>query len=335
MIASPSNPINMLGPYLEREFGGKTVKLALDGGFTCPNRDGTCGYGGCSFCSERGSGDNASLIDASILQPYSESATQNTTDIKNTKSAINAQIDLLSTKWTSVKNYIAYFQNYTGTYASTERLESIYYDALSNEKINGLAIATRPDCLPFETLDSLQELNEKTYLWVELGLQTTNDKTANSFGRGYSTEIYYQATEELSKRGIRFVTHLLFGLPHESYEDMKKSLTDVLTVGFTPWGLKFHLLNIVKGTRLAKEMPDYIPFDSPETYVSMVCDFLEITPPEIVMHRLSADSPAELLIAPKWAYRKRLLLNMINAEMRRRSSYQGCLLSCRNQAMPD
>lgn len=302
----------MLGPWLTREFGEKTVKLSLDGGFTCPNRDGTCGTGGCSFCSERGSGDNASHLKENITN------------------AISSQIALLSDKWPSAKSYIAYFQNYTGTYAPTEKLRELYYTALSQPGVKGLAIATRPDCLPEETLDLLDEINQKHFLWVELGLQTTNDQTAEAFGRGYKTEVYHKAVHELSKRNIRIVTHLILGLPGETRDDMFKSLSDVtVPIGDNNshiWGLKFHLLNLVKGTRLAEELPDYIPFDSAEDYATLVCDLLELTPPEIVMHRLSADSPKELLIAPKWAYRKRLLLNLINEELARRDSTQGCKL---------
>ncbi|MBQ7246199.1 MAG: TIGR01212 family radical SAM protein [Firmicutes bacterium] len=316
--------INMLGPWLTREFGEKTVKLSLDGDFTCPNRDGTCGTGGCSFCSERGSGDNASMYNGI------------------TQKAISDQIALLSDKWPTAKSFIAYFQNYTGTYAPTEKLSELYYSALAQPGVRGLAIATRPDCLPEETLDLLEEINKKHFLWVELGLQTTNDKSAEAFGRGYKTEVYHKAVEELNKRNIRIVTHLLLGLPGETREDMMRSLMDVIRTPHNHpveladtntrdtisqhshiWGLKFHLLNIVRGTRLAEEMPDYMPFGSPEEYASLVCDLLELTPPEVVIHRLSADSPKDLLIAPKWAYRKRLVINTINLEMVNRNAFQG------------
>ena len=336
----------MLGPWLAREFGEKTVKLSLDGGFTCPNRDGTCGTGGCSFCSERGSGDNASQFwtNESASSFSQQNAfpllSQNPTTIEH---AIDSQIRLLSDKWPSAKSFIAYFQNYTGTYAPTEKLRALYYAALSQPGVKGLAIATRPDCLPDETLDLLEEINNKHFLWVELGLQTVKDKTAEAFGRGYKTEVYHKAVAELNKRNIRVVTHLLLGLPGETREDMRRTLEEVVggsqhnttevhdtdkcrVISQHPhvWGLKFHLLNIVKGTRLAEELPDYVPFDSPEDYASFICDLLELTPPEVVIHRLSADSPAELLIAPKWAYRKRLVINTINAEMARRESFQGC-----------
>ncbi|MBO4235000.1 MAG: TIGR01212 family radical SAM protein [Firmicutes bacterium] len=335
----------MLGPWLEQEFGEKTIKLSLDGGFTCPNRDGTCGTGGCSFCSERGSGDNASMLFGANPPEGSSNieygAFNNTANIQN---AISDQFSLLSDKWPNAKSFIAYFQNYTGTYASTERLRELYYVALTQPHVRGLAIATRPDCLPEETLDLLDEINQKHFLWVELGLQTTNDKTAESFGRGYKTAVYHEAVRELTKRNIKVVTHLLLGLPEEMREDILQTLSDVIapiaidcnsqvtsqSENNSPspphiWGLKFHLLNIVKGTRLAEELPEYVPFDSPESYVSLVCDLLERTPRDIVIHRLSADSPAELLIAPKWAYRKRLIINMVNAEMASRGSYQGSL----------
>ena len=292
---SEKERINLIGPYLKRTFGEKTVKLSLDGGFTCPNRDGTLGHGGCSFCSERGSGDNASTI--------------------------QEQIRLLSTKWPNVSSYIAYFQNFTGTYAPVDRLRHLYYGALEQPGVHGLAIATRPDCLSEEILELLSEINDATFLWIELGLQTTNDYIARSFGRCYDTSVYYDAVEKLSSRDIRVVTHLLFGLPGETKDSMRNSLTDVIESGV--WGLKFHLLNLVRGTRMAAENPDYMPFSTPEEYVSMICDFLEITPYDMVIHRLSADTPAELLIAPKWAYRKRLIINMILSELKKRDTRQG------------
>ena len=302
---SEKTRINLLGPYLKNTFEEKTVKLSLDGGFTCPNRDGKIAFGGCSFCSEKGSGDNSSTLKTA----------------KDIGIAIDDQIALLSKKWTS-SSYIAYFQNFTGTYAPVEKLRELYYAALKDQRIRGLAIATRPDCLDKNILDLLSEINESHYLWVELGLQTANDEIAVSFGRGYPKSVYDEAARNLSERNIRFVTHLLLGLPGETQEDMKKSLKHVLDQPM-PWGLKFHLLNIIKGTRMAQEYPDYSFFASPEEYASFVCDLLELVPNDIVIHRLSADSPAELLMAPKWAYRKRVLIDMILKEMERRDSYQG------------
>ena len=302
---SEKQRIKLLGPHLTETFGEKTVKLSLDGGFTCPNRDGSLGFGGCSFCSERGSGDNASHIKTP----------------EEISHAIEEQIDLLSGKW-KASSYIAYFQNFTSTYAPVEKLEELYYAALEDPRVKGLAIATRPDCLGEDVLDLLSRINETHYLWVELGLQTANDQVASSFGRGYPTDLYDEAAKKLSERNIRFVTHLLLGLPGETKDDIKNSLRHVLDCHM-PWGLKYHLLNIIKGTKMASDYPDYCLFDSPEDYASFVCDLLEMVPESIVMHRLSADSPAELLMVPKWAYRKRLLLDMIYAEMERRDSFQG------------
>jgi len=286
--------INMVGPVLARELGGKTVKLAIDGGFTCPNRDGTCGVGGCSFCSAAGSGDNASDIES--------------------------QIGLLSKKW-NAENYIAYFQSFTGTYAPVDVLREKYMTALSHPMIKGIAIATRPDCLPDDVLDLLSEIAEDHYMWIELGLQTVRDDVADAFGRGYRTRIYDEAAAKLKERGIRFVTHLMLGLPGENRDDMTGSVLHACRAG--SWGIKLHLLNMIRGTRMAEEYPDYVPFDSPEEYISLVSDILERIPPEVVIHRLSADSKAEDLIAPLWAYRKRLIINGINKELAGRGTRQG------------
>ena len=288
--------INLVGPYLKKRFGHKMAKLALDGGFTCPNRDGTCGYGGCSFCSERGSGDQASDIES--------------------------QIALLAPKWKDC-GYLAYFQSFTNTYASVPVLREKYEAALADPRIEGLAIATRPDCLPEKVIAYLAELHERVPLWVELGLQTIHEETARGFGRGYELPVYDDAVRRLREAGIDVVTHLILGLPGESREAMVSSVRYV-TAGDIQ-GLKLHLLNVVAGSRLAEEVPDYAPpFADADDYAAFVCDLLEIIPAHIVMHRLSADSPKELLIAPKWAYRKRLVLNKISAEMTRRGSFQGC-----------
>ena len=293
-FSSSGARINMVGPVLERELGGKTVKLALDGGFTCPNRDGTCGYGGCSFCSPAGSGDNASDIES--------------------------QIALLAGKW-KAKNYIAYFQSFTNTYAPVEVLRETYGRALSHPLIKGIAIATRPDCLPEDVLDLLSEINEKHYMWIELGLQTIRDDIAEGFGRGYATEVYDRAAVALRERGIRFVTHLMLGLPGESRDDMTESVLHACRAG--SWGIKLHLLNLIRGTRMAEEHPGYEPFDRPEDYIELAADILERIPPDVVIHRLSADAKAEDLIAPLWAYRKRLLINGINKSLAGRDTRQG------------
>ena len=295
-VSRPSEAprINMIGPWLAGRFGKKMVKLSLPGGTTCPNRDGTCGTGGCLFCSAGGSGENASDIDG--------------------------QIALLSPKWKNA-GYLAYFQSFTATYGPVEELREKFYGALADPRIEGIAIATRPDCLGDEVLDLLAEIASSHFLWVELGLQTIHEETARRINRGYPLSVYDEAMARLRALGIPVVTHLILGLPGETREDMEASVRYAVRAG--TWGLKLHLLNVVRGSRLAAEMPDYMPFDAPEEYISLVADLLEIIPPEVVIHRLSGDARAEELIAPKWSYRKRLILNGIEAELKRRGTFQG------------
>ena len=287
--------INSISSYLKNCFGRKTVKLSIDGGFTCPNRDGSKGYGGCIFCSENGSGEFASNIEE--------------------------QIELLSEKWPNA-NYLAYFQNHTNTYAPVSELREKYEKVLSHPLINGIAIATRPDCINEEVLDLLSEINEKHFLWVELGLQTIHEETAVWMNRGYELETYDYAIKALNDRGIKTVVHLILGLPGETKQDMIDSVNYVTNSG--AWGMKIHMLNVVKGSRMEKDYADYNSFESIEEYVNFVCDLLEIIPPEIVMHRLSADAPRKILITPEWSFRKRTILNGIQHELKRRGSYQGC-----------
>jgi radical SAM protein (TIGR01212 family) len=286
--------INTVGRYLKQHFGHKVVKLSLDAGFTCPNRDGTLGTDGCLFCGSHAGGDFASTIEE--------------------------QIELLSDKWPGA-GYLAYFQNHTNTYAPVEVLREKYCRALSAPDIEGIVIATRPDCLPEDVLDLLEEIHREHFLWVELGLQTANNKTAALLNRGYPLSVYDDAMSQLRARGLRTVTHLILGLPGETKHDMMDSAAHVAASG--AWGIKLHLLNVVKGARLAEVMPDYIPFASIDEYISLVCDILEILPPDMIIHRLTGDTPRRDLIAPEWSYRKRTILNGITAELRRRESWQG------------
>ena len=285
----------MIGPWLEHRFGGKVVKLPLDGGFTCPNRDGTVGTGGCIFCSAAGSGESAVPV-----------------------TGIRQQMAALQEKWPGCERYLAYFQNFTSTYAPVEYLRPLYEAALAEDGVIGLAIATRPDCLPEDVLDLLSEINERTFLWVELGLQTIH---GDSINRGYPLEVYDQAVQKLKARGIRCVTHLLFGLPGESRRDMLDSVRYVVKEEL--FGLKFHMLNVVKGSRLAETAPSYLPFESPEDYVDLVLDVLRLVPPEVTIHRLTGDVPYGALLSPPWAYQKRTVTNAIFREMERRDLWQG------------
>lgn len=288
---------NSISSYLKTQFGEKTIKLSIDGGFTCPNRDGSKGTGGCIFCSADGSGDFASDIES--------------------------QIKLLSDKWPNAK-YIAYFQNHTNTYAPAGELAKKFYAALDNPNISGIAIATRPDCLNEEVLDLLDEINKNHFMWIELGLQTIHKKTADIINRCYDLDVYNTAMKELASRNIKVVTHLILGLPGESHTDMAESVKYVCNA--KTWGLKLHLLNVVKGSQMETLYHNYQSFNSIEEYVNLVVDLLEIVPPNITIHRLTADAPRKILISPEWSYKKRTILNGINAELVRRNSYQGCKL---------
>ena len=315
---------NSIGPRLYEHFGRRTFKAAIDGGFTCPNRDGTKGTGGCIYCSEKGSGEYAGMITASlsadgrIIVPFR----METGRIAPPSEQISSQLDFIQKKW---KNplCIAYFQNFTNTYAPVNRLEALYNNALSHPDCVGLAIATRPDCIDDEVLDLLDHFNRKTFLWVELGLQTTNDATADLINRCCSMQGYQDCSVRLQQHGIRYVTHLMFGLPGETPGIMLRSVSDICRNGL--FGIKLHMLNVLKETRLEKMWQEgQVPLMKQEEYISLVCDALEIIPREVTIHRLTGDAPLDLLRAPMWSQYKREILNGINREMKRRGSVQGC-----------
>ncbi|MFA9424234.1 MAG: TIGR01212 family radical SAM protein [Sedimentibacter sp.] len=288
---------------LKKIFREKTIKLSIDGSFTCPNRDGTIGKKGCIFCSERGSGDFNSDKNKSISQQIDE------------------QKQIMSRKWKS-NTYIAYFQNYTNTYDTVENLRKKFYEALSCENIRGLAIATRPDCISEEIADLLAELNSKTFLWVELGLQTINDNTSNLIRRGYKLDRFNDCLELLNKKNIRTVVHLIIGLPGESKKQMLDSVQYISNKNV--WGVKLHMLHILRNTDLA----DYYsksPFKilSQKEYVEIICDALELLDENIVIHRITGDGKKSDLIQPLWTLNKLKVLSDIDKELKTRGSYQG------------
>ena len=296
---------NSLNKELRRIFGGKVIKLSIDGGFTCPNRDGTKGTRGCIFCGEEGSGEFAS----SSCLPLKEQ--------------VRSQKELLSNKWKADK-YIIYFQSFTNTYAPVERLKKLYYEALKIEGVVGIAIATRPDCLDDEVIELLAELNRKTFLWVELGLQTIHEETAKFIRRGYDLAVYDQAIKRLKENNIRVVTHLIIGLPKESREDILESVKYVAKTN--TWGIKLHSLYIQRDT----DLYDYYlrkPFSimTLEEYVNIVVDALEILPKSMIVHRLTGDGKRGLLVEPKWTLNKIKVLTSIDKELKNRDSYQGKL----------
>ena len=295
----------MLNDFLKEKFNEKIYKVSLDGDFTCPNRDGKVSRGGCIFCSENGSGDFTA------------------TKLKSIHAQIEEQIDLVSKKYKGDK-YIAYFQNFTNTYAEVSYLRKIYQEALSHEKIVGLAIATRPDCLEDDVLELLAELNKKTFLWVELGLQTLNDDVAKYFNRAYETEIYKEASEKLNRLNIKFVTHIIIGLPKEENDDYLK--TAIFAQNCGTWGIKLHLMYVVKNTPLEKlYLNGDLKVNTKEEYVEKVVNVLENISSEIVVHRLTGDGDRETLVAPLWSIKKIDVLNSIHKELKRRNTYQGKL----------
>lgn len=289
--------------HLRQEFGEKIYKVSLDAGFTCPNRDGTLGRNGCIYCSERGSGDFAGKQELSIHEQFLEVAAR------------------MKKKWPEAK-YIAYFQAYTNTYAPLKRLREVYEEALAEENVVGLSISTRPDCLPENVLDYLEELNKKTYLWVELGLQSIHDRTMALIGRGHDYAQFVQGVNQLRSRGIKVCAHIILGLPGETKAQMMATGQAVANLPLQ--GIKLHLLHVLKGTPL-ELMSQRQPFAllTKEEYVSLVADILEILPPEMVIHRLTGDGPPEKLIAPLWSRKKWEVLNAIDAELKRRDSWQG------------
>ena len=293
--------INTINTYLKKEFGGKVVKLSLDGGFTCPNRDGSKGFGGCLFCSSSGSGDMAA----------------GSGDIS---ADLESQIGLLSDKWPDAK-YLAYFQSHTNTYAPVDELREKFYAALKHPQVSGIAIATRPDSIPDDVLELLAELNEKTFLWVELGLQTMHQDTMDAMNLCYTLEEYDDTVGRLLERGIKVVTHLILGLPGEDREMMLKSVKHVCSQPI--FGLKLHMFNLVKGSQMELTHPDYVSFETISEYVDLLISAVELVPPSVTLHRISGDAPRSTLIAPEWSYMKRTILNTIHKEMRDRNTWQG------------
>ncbi|WP_226647124.1 TIGR01212 family radical SAM protein [Mesobacillus subterraneus] len=289
--------------HLRNHFGHKVFKVALDGGFDCPNRDGTVAHGGCTFCSAAGSGDFAG-----------DRVEDLGTQFKKIK-------EKMHTKWKDGK-YMAYFQAFTNTHAPVEVLREKYETVLNEEGVVGLSIATRPDCLPDDVVEYLAELNERTYLWVELGLQTVHEKTANLINRAHDYETYKEGVDKLRKHGIRVCSHIINGLPQETPEMMMETAQEVAKLDVQ--GIKIHLLHLLKGTPMVKQYEKgLLEFLNFEDYVKLVCDQLEILPPEMIIHRITGDGPIELMVGPMWSVNKWEVLNGIDKELKRRDSWQG------------
>lgn len=291
-----------LNEYLKNTFGEKVYKISLNGGMTCPNRDGTLDSRGCIFCSKGGSGE----FSANALLPISE-------QLEQAKRRIREKTDC--------KRFIAYFQPFTNTYAETEYLRRIFTEAIAPEDIAALSIATRPDCLGENVLALLSELNKIKPVWVELGLQTIHDESAEYIRRGYPLADFDRAADRLRELGINVITHLIIGLPGESREML---LDSVRYAGERSNGVKLQLLHVLKDTDLCS---DYLSgkFDvlSIEEYIELLCDCVEALPKNVVIHRLTGDGDKRLLVAPMWSADKKRVLNAINKAFRERNVNQG------------
>ncbi len=292
---------------MRHEFGTKVFKVSLDAGFTCPNRDGTKGTGGCAFCSAAGSGDFAG---------------DRTMDISSQFRRVK---EIMHRKWPNAK-YIGYFQAFTNTYAPARYLRQLYDSILKENGVVGISVATRPDCLPDDILDMLGEINRETYLWVELGLQTLHQSTARLMNLGYDGSDFVQALKALRQRGIRVCPHIILGLPGETYDMMMETARALSLLDIQ--GIKMHLLHVMRETNLAL-MYERGEFEllTQDEYVSLVVDILEILPPPVVIHRVTGDSPREALIGPEWSLRKWEVLNGIDKELLRRDTWQGKLFN--------
>ena len=296
-------PYRSLDYMLRERFGEKVYKVTLNGGMSCPNRDGTLGRRGCIFCSEGGSGDFAADAALSITDQ------------------IESQISILSEK-RPIQKYIAYFQAYTNTYAPVEYLRKIFTEAIAHPKVVALSIGTRPDCLGNEVLDLLEELNSQKPVWVELGLQTIHEDTARYIRRGYPLERFDQAVEELRRRGIEVIVHTILGLPGESDDRILETMKYLNQKDIQ--GIKLQLLHVLKGTDLAYDyLAGRFRVYEREEYLDLVIRCLENLDSGIVIHRITGDGPKELLLAPLWAGRKREVLNLLHHKMKECGSFQG------------
>lgn len=280
-----------LNSYFKKRFGCKVYKLAIDGGFTCPNRDGTLGTRGCIFCSRGGSGEFAESKEKSVTQQIDDGKNRVEKKIKDGK-------------------YIAYFQAFTNTYAPVCKLKSLYTEAINHPDIVALSIGTRPDCLGNDVLELLDEMNKIKPVFIELGLQTIHENTAQYIRRGYPLEVYDKAIDDLHKIGINVVTHLIIGLPGENEQDILQSVEYVCK---KTDGIKLQLLHILEGTDLADEYRECkVDVLSLEEYTSIIKHCVEIIPDNVVIHRLTGDGAKKDLIAPLWSADKKNVLNTIN-----------------------
>lgn len=315
-------PYYSLDAYLKNTYGRKMYKIAIDAGFTCPNRDGTLGSGGCIFCSAGGSGD------------YAVRTVEHLSVAGQIAAGISMFGEIRAGRLTnSFANperppFIVYFQAYTNTYGSVPHLRTLYTEALREPSVAGISIATRPDCISEDIVTMLGDIIEEfpdKFVWIELGLQTIHDHTADFIRRGYPLSVYDKCVSMLQRVNIPIITHVILGLPHEIKEHVLSTINYLNQHG--TWGVKLQLLHVLRDTDLAKlyEQNAYRPL-SQDAYIDLVIDCLEHLAPDIVVHRLTGDGPRDLLLAPCWSLDKRTVLNTLHHTMKLRGAHQGRLI---------
>ena len=289
--------------YLRNTFGEKVFKVSLNAGFTCPNIDGKVSHGGCTYCSKEGSGDFAGNPKDDLINQF-----------ENIKA-------MMHKKWPTAK-YLGYFQAFTNTYAPLDVLKEKYETILAQDDVIGISISTRPDCLEDDVVEYLGELNQRTNLWVELGLQTIHDSTSKLINRGHDYQAFLDGVEKLKKKNITIVVHIINGLPGEDYNMMMETAKAVADLNVH--GIKIHLLHVIKNTPMAKMLEkNMMHLMTQDEYVNLVCDQLEILPEEMIIHRLTGDGKKEDLVGPLWSLKKWEVLNQIDDTLKMRNSYQG------------
>lgn len=291
---------NQFNNWLKEKFGERTLKVCIDGGFTCPNRDGKKCYGGCSFCGERGSGENTKRIDISTQ--------------------VRSHLD--SYRGKRANKFIAYFQNFSNTYDTIENLKQKYDSALIDDRIVALAVATRPDCIDEDVARLLKSYADKYYVYVELGLQTTNENVADKFNRGYTNDEFVSAVKILNKYGIDVITHIMVGLPYEEEKDIENIVDFINSLDIK--GVKIHSTYIIKNTALERLYLDgeYTALTL-ERYVDAVCYILSHLREDIIICRITGDAPKDILVEPEWNAHKKIILNSINKALEERNIVQG------------
>ncbi|OPY09128.1 MAG: coproporphyrinogen III oxidase [Syntrophus sp. PtaB.Bin001] len=312
LLGKGSKRYHDLKTYWRNRFGYTVYKLPVDAGFTCPNRDGLVGTGGCIYCDGRGS----SLRRERTLPSVGEQIRRGREFYRNRRGA---------------KKFIAYFQTFTNTYAPCDRLKLLYDEALEQEDVIGLSVGTRPDCVPDEVLNLLKGYARDKHVWLEFGLQSINDKTLLRINRGHTAAQFFDAVERAADENLLICTHIIVGLPGESHEDVMETARVLASLPIS--GIKIHLLLALEGTVMGEEYKrGLINFWTMEEYVKTVCDVLEILPPEMVIQRLTADGYRDIFLAPAWAANKMSILNAIDREMERRNTRQGCLYHGKTQS---